>query len=143
MNNKTTDSRLPIIDPADEVDDIWLSISEAAKYGSMSTQRIYTAIKAGLSVRINPVTNVKEVPKGGLERWFCPFKNNAEYGDSYVEEDFSRQRIRISHLRNRVDILRAHIDDLKETIELTKNELELAHKREAKLLKIIERNDIK
>lgn len=139
MSREQPDPRFPITDSPNiepEVE-VWMSVSEAAKYGSMSPSRIYTAMDNGLQWRTNPVSNVKEISRDALERWFCPFKGNAQYEDEKTEAKASKQRMRIRHLQTRLEMFRSHTFDLQDIIGVLKAELETAHEKERKLLEII------
>ena len=138
MCTQKTDSLFPVIGQEEEVEEQWLSVAEAAEYGDMSSARVYNAIDKGLKSRINPVSNIKEVPKEALEMWFCPFKKNSQYLDQQVADELSKQQSRIRHLRSRIDILRGHIEDLQSINNRLLSELDLAHEKENKLIKIIE-----
>lgn len=137
MSKNQPDERFPIVDSLNATETEWMSIAEAAKYGSMSLTRIYSAIDNGLISRVNPISNIKEVPKEALEEWFCPFKGNIQYNEHQIGEKITMQRTRINHLRSRIDQYRSHIDDLQETVYILKRELENASQEKKQLLDIL------
>ena len=119
----------------------WLTVAQAAAYGNMSTQRIYTAMEKGLQWRTNPVSNLKEVNKEALEHFFCPFKQSVNYGKARVDASEEKQRTRINQLQKRLRVMQSNIQDLRLMIARLENELDAFHERETTYLELIAQKD--
>ena len=119
----------------------WMTVSEAADYGQMSTQRIYNACDDGLPFRQNPLSNVREIEKSALEHWFCPFKQSINYYKATADIRQQEQRIRLEQSQKECDLLSEHLSDLRKVIKRLEKDLDAGQKRESALLEIIAKND--
>ena len=130
---------------------VWLTVCEAAEYASMSESNIYHAMNKGLPFRLN-TSGIREINKDELELWFCPFRQSVGFYRAIKKEKTDRQQVRVQSLlkQNRVlrgnnkDLRKANEDlrdaneDLREENRRLEQELDRVHKRECKILRLIE-----